>query len=130
MAAEDYLFGMDDDTWGDEPAIGPFFPNARHDEVANLLRRGRNAPKGLLQPGPVWTTGAGERMYLTTMEESHIRNTIAYIKRKTEEWKATRQQILRERNRDLGEYRINNASGEQWITMLLAELDRRGLTNV
>lgn len=126
MAAEDYLFGMDDDEWGDEPAIGPFFPNARHDEVANLLRRGRNR-----RQSPVaWTTGQGEKLLLEDMEESHIRNTVAYIKRKTEEWKKTRLQILNERNRDLGEYRINNASGEQWITLLLAELDRRGLTNV
>lgn len=126
MAAEDYLFGMDDDEWGDEPAIGPFFPNARHDEVANLLRRGRNR-----RQSPVaWTTWQGEKLLLEDMEESHIRNTVAYIKRKTEEWKKTRLQILNERNRDLGEYRINNASGEQWITLLLAELDRRGLTNV
>ena len=78
----------------------------------------------------VWTTGRGDKLLLEEMEESHLRNTIAYVKRKTEEWKTTRQQILRERNRDLGEYRINNMSGEAWITMLLVELDRRGLANV
>ena len=126
MAAEDYLFGMDDDTWGDEPAIGPFFPNARHVEVANLLRRGRKH-----RQSPVaWTTGQGEKLLLEDMEESHLHNTIAHIKRKTEEWEKTRLQILNERNRDLGEYRTNGALGEQWITLLLAELDRRGLTNV
>ena len=128
MAAEDYLFGMDDDTWGDDPAIGPFFPNARHDEVANLLRRGAN--RNRRQANVVWTTGQGDKLLLEEMEDSHIRNTIAYIKRKTEEWKKTRQQIIKERGRDLGEYRINSMSGEAWITVLLAELDRRGLANV
>ena len=128
MAAEDYLFGMDDDTWGDDPAIGPFFPNARRDEVANLLRRGAN--RNRRQANVVWTTGKGYKLLLEEMDDSHIRNTIAYIKRKTEEWKKTRQQILKERGRDLGEYCINSMSGEAWITVLLAELDRRGLANV
>ena len=40
------------------------------------------------------------------------------------------EDYLFERGRDLGEYRINNMSGEAWITVLLAELDRRGLANV
>ena len=116
MAAEDYINFEDD----------PFFPNARHDEVANLLRRSRNRR----QANVVWTTGRGDKLLLEEMDDSHIRNTIAYIKRKTEEWKKTRQQILNERGRDLGEYSINSMSGEAWITVLLAELDRRGLANV
>lgn len=123
MAAEDYInFEEDPFNYGDD---GPFFPNARHDEVANLLRRSRNRR----QANVVWTTGQGDKLLLEEMEDSHIRNTIAYIKRKTEEWKKTRQQILNERGRDLGEYRINSMSGEAWITVLLAELDRRGLAN-
>ena len=124
MAAEDYINFEDDPFNHDDD--GPFFPNARHDEVANLLRRSRNRR----QANVVWTTGQGDKLLLEEMEDSHIRNTIAYIKRKTEEWKKTRQQILNERGRDLGEYRINSMSGEAWITVLLAELDRRGLANV
>ena len=129
MAAEDYFNGIGEDSWGDDYFENPpeFGPSVARGALADLLRKaGPRTRNGKI----VWTTGQGDKLLLEEMEESHLRNTIAYIKRKAEEWKTTRQQILRERNRDLGEYRINNMSGEAWITMLLAELDRRGLANV
>ena len=127
MAAEDYMdFDWDDDRQFEDQPV--HWRSNTCQKLSNLLsgKKGKKERKPVL----VWTTGAGDRLRLEEMEESHLRNTIAYIKRKTEEWKKTRLQILNERNRDLGEYRINNAAGEQWITLLLNELDRRGLTNV
>ena len=129
MAAEDYFSGIGDDSWGDDYFENPseFGPPIARGALADLLRKaGPRTRNGNI----VWTTGRGDKLLLEEMDDSHIRNTIAYIKRKTEEWKKTRQQILNERGRDLGEYRINSMSGEAWITVLLAELDRRGLANV
>ena len=123
MAAEDYI-NFEDDPFDHDDDFGP---SVARGALADLLRKaGPRTRNGKI----VWTTGRGDKLLLEEMEDSHIRNTIAYIKRKTEEWKKTRQQILNERGRDLGEYRINSMSGEAWITVLLAELDRRGLANV
>lgn len=127
MAAEDYMdFDFDDDRWLEDQPVHWRANTAQ--KLSNLLLNKRKERKASSKV--VWTTGQGEQLLLADMEDSHLRNTVAYIKRKSEEWKKTRLQILNERNHDLGEYRINGASGEQWITLLLDELDRRGLPDV
>lgn len=72
-----------------------------------------------------WTTGDGESLPVSDMEDSHIQNTLNYITRRSQQWEVTRE-LARERNGvDVGEYIINGKAGREWFDIFVAEIKKR-----
>ena len=71
-----------------------------------------------------WTTGQGEILRLADMEDSHLLNTIVYIRRRAAEF-AEVEQIAHSRNLAVPQPLINKRPFDYWIDAMLKELNRR-----
>lgn len=114
MAAEDYFDPWD--VWERDRE----FDQPEKEKKVNRLYFRRDIRKQVF-----WTTGEGESLPVSDMEDSHIQNTLNYITRRSQQWEVTRE-LARERNGvDVGEYIINDKPGHEWFDIFVAEIKKR-----
>ncbi len=82
----------------------------RHSEFAAIYG---SAPR----PNPIWTTAAGEALFVSDMETPHLQNTIIWLTKKQNECAELK----------IGLYTINDRNAYNWISIMKAELKKRGV---
>lgn len=114
MAAEDYIDPCD-------------FSYEQH--ILRTLGRATPNVKAKRNLDIEWVTGQGEIMRLEQMEDSHLLNTVAYIRRRTEEHAKT-VELAESLHFKVPQFVINKQPADFWIGAMLKELNRRQVKKI